>query len=308
MNGVSLLVNPDGGGNDMDLRALRIFKAIVDEGGVARAAERLHCVQSNVSTRLAQFEKRLDVKLFHRTGNKLVITQDGVRLLGYAERLLRLADEAEHAVMTKGIPVGMLRIASMETTAALRLPPILADFHARHPQVDLDLFTGPTSAVIEQVLDGRRDVGLVAGPITADGLNHVEFCEEELVLITELRHPPVSTPVDVQNQTILAFRAGCAYRTRLERWFEKAGVKPKCVIEVGGFETIVACVAAGMGVSMMPAALLIKRNLLSSVRMHPVPPRIGRTKTVFVWRSDAGEHGARDAFIDTASRLVAGVE
>jgi DNA-binding transcriptional LysR family regulator len=292
----------------MDLHALRIFKAVVEEGGVARAAERLHCVQSNVSTRLAQFEKRLDVKLFHRAGNKLVLTQDGVRLLGYAERLLQLADEAELAVTAKGLPVGMLRIASMETTAALRLPPILADFHARHPQVDLDLFTGPSATVVDQVLEGRRDVGLVAGPVNGDLLNEIELFEEELVLVTDLRHPPVSAPADVRNRTILAFRAGCAYRTRLEHWFEKAGVKPQHVIEVGGFETIVACVAAGMGVTMMPAALLVKRNLLSSVRMHPVPPRIGRTKTLLVWRRDAGEHGARDAFIDTATRLVAGVE
>jgi len=292
----------------MDLHALRIFKAVVDEGGVARAAERLHCVQSNVSTRLAQFEKRLDVKLFHRAGNKLVITQDGVRLLGYAERLLRLAEEAEQAVMAKGLAVGRLRVGSMETTAALRLPPVLADYHARHPQVDLELYTGPTASILDRVLDDELDIGLVAGPVNSALLNQMELFEEELVLITESRHAPVLEPRDVENRTILSFRSGCAYRARLERWFRHGDVKPKRIIEFGGFETIIGCVGAGMGVTMMPAALLIKRNLLSSVRMHPVAPRIGRAKTMLVWREDAGDNAARDAFIDSVSRVGANAD
>lgn len=283
----------------MDLHVLKIFKAVVEEGGVARAAERLHCVQSNVSTRLAQFEKRLAVKLFHRTGNRLVITQDGKRLLGYAERLLQLAEEAELAITTRGVPTGKLRIGSMETTAALRLPPILADFHARHPQVDLELSTGATALIVDQVLEGRLDVGLVAGPVSATQLNQVEVFEEELTLVTELTHSPVHGPCDVQNRTVLSFRSGSAYRTRLEQWFSKGQISPKGIIELGGFETIIACVGAGMGVATMPAGLLIKHKLLTLIRMHPLPPKIAKVKTMLIWRSDADSNIAREAFIDS---------
>lgn len=286
----------------MDLHILKIFKAVADEGGVARAAERLHCVQSNVSTRLTQFEKKLDIKLFHRSGNRLVITQDGVRLLGYAERLLQLAEEAKSAVTGKGVPMGKLRIGSMETAAALRLPPILADFHERYPQVDLQLNTGQTNSLIDQVLGHTIDVGLVAGPVASDDLNQIDMFEEELVLVTDLMHGPVDGPIDVQNRTILSFRSGCAYRDRLERWFSEGNVSPKKIIEFGAFETIIACVGAGMGVTLMPAALLIKRNLLSSVRMHPLPHRIARVKTVLIWRKDITNHAAREAFIDCFSR------
>lgn len=292
----------------MDLHVLKMFKAVVDEGGIARAAERLHCVQSNVSTRLSQFEKRLNVKLFHRSGNRLVITQDGVRLLGYAERLLRLAEEAESAVAARGMPVGKLRIGSMETAAALRLPPVLADFHARNAQVDLDLSTGPTAWIIDQVLDDQLDVGLVAGPVSSDQLNQIELFEEELVLVTEMMHAPVTGPLDVQNKTILSYRSGCAYRARLERWFLKGGVTPKRIIEFGGFETIIACVGAGMGVTMMPAALLIERNLMSSVRMHSLPPKIARAKTMLIWRKDSGANIGLEAFIDSLSRASVGAD
>lgn len=275
---------------------LRIFKAVADEGGVARAAERLHCVQSNVSTRLTQFEKKLDIKLFHRVGNRLVITQDGVRLLDYAERLLQLAEEAKAAITGKGIPSGPLRIGSMETAAALRLPPILAKFHEQYPQVDLQIQTGPTNFMLEQVLNHMVDIGVVAGPIHCADVHQQDVFEEELVLVTELGQGPVTTAADVESSTILSFRAGCAYRYRLEQWFAESGIQPK-IVEFGAFETILACVGAGMGVSLMPAALLIKRNLLSSVRIHTLPSRLARVNTTLIWRKDISRHAARDAFI-----------
>lgn len=275
---------------------LRIFKAVADEGGVARAAERLHCVQSNVSTRLTQFEKKLDIKLFHRVGNRLVITQDGLRLLDYAERLLQLAEEAKAAVTGKGVPSGPLRIGSMETAAALRLPPILTKFHEQYPQVDLQIQTGPTNLMLEQVLNHMADIGVVAGPINCNEVHQQDVFEEELVLVTEVGHGPVTTAADVGASTILSFRAGCAYRYRLEQWFAESGMQPK-VVEFGAFETILACVGAGMGVSLMPAALLIKRNLLSSVRIHTLPRRLARVNTTLIWRKDISRHAARDAFI-----------
>lgn len=281
----------------MDLHVLRIFKAVADNGGIARAAEKLHCVQSNVSARLTQFEKTLDIKLFHRVGNRLVITDDGVRLLDYADRLLSLAEEARLAITGQGAPHGKLHIGSMETAAALRLPPVLADFHRQHPQVELQLSTGPTNFLVEQVLGRHIDIALVGGPVDSAELGQMEVFEEELVLVTDLAHPTVVVPQDVQNRTVLSFRSGCAYRNRLERWFEEGQVTPN-VMEFGAFETILSCVGAGMGVTLMPASLLIKRNLLATVRMHTLPARIARVKTLLVWRKDRSRHAVRDAFID----------
>src|SRR4029453_15486300 len=106
----------------LDLQALRIFKAVVDEGSVTRAAAQLHYVQSNVTTRLRQLETELGVALFNRTGGRLVITSAGRTLNSYAERLLTLAQEAKRSVAADGIARGPLAIGSMETTAAARLP------------------------------------------------------------------------------------------------------------------------------------------------------------------------------------------
>lgn len=280
----------------LDLQALRIFKAVADEASVTRAAARLHYVQSNVTTRLRQLESELGVALFHRTGGRLVITPAGRTLNVYAERLLRLAQEAQRSVAADGVPRGPLAIGSMETTAAARLPRMLAAFHARYPEVDLTLETGPTAHLVQKVADFSLDAALVGGQVEHPALQARTVFEEELVLITRRDHPAVRDPRDVSDTMLLVFRAGCSYRRRLELWLESAGVAPRRTLEFGTFEGIVACAAAGMGVSLMPRVLVQNRGLADSVRVHALPPRFARIPTMLVWRKDAEQHAAREAF------------
>src|SRR5216684_5466839 len=118
----------------MDLSDLRIFSTVVRQGGVTRAAERLHRVQSNVTTRIRQLEEDLGVALFIREGKRLHLAPAGQVLLDYADRLLALADEARMAVQDPR-PRGVFRLGAMDSTAAVRLPGPLAEYHRRHPGV-----------------------------------------------------------------------------------------------------------------------------------------------------------------------------
>src|SRR5215210_4965221 len=111
----------------MDLDDLHIFRCVVREGGVTRAASHLHRVPSNVTTRIKQFEERLGVALFRRQGRRLALTDAGRTLLGHAERLLQMADLAEQELRS-GIVRGVLRLGSLESAAGARLPPILHRF------------------------------------------------------------------------------------------------------------------------------------------------------------------------------------
>ncbi len=280
----------------MDLAALRIFKAVAEEGSVTRAAARLNRVQSNVSARLTQLEQALGVALFHRSGRRLLITAEGARLLDYADRLLQLADEAAAAVQGRHTPSGKLQIGAMETTAAARLPLVLAAFHRQHPEVDLLLDTGPTDYLVQAVLQHRLDCALVAAPVARPELAQLALFEEELVLLTDLAHGPVATPHDVARKALLVFRAGCSYRRRLEAWFGDAGVGVARVAEFGTFEAIIGCVAAGMGVALMPKEVLRQRSLAHSIRAHALPPALASVTTVLVWRRDIVHHPARQAF------------
>lgn len=283
----------------MELSALRIFKAVAEEGSVTLAAARLNRVQSNVSARLTQLEESLGVPLFHRAGRKLRITAEGTRLLAYADRLLQLADEAQAAVQPDQRPSGQLRIGSMETTAAARLPQVLAAFNRKHPQVDLVLDTAPTDQLLDGVLKHRLDVALVAGPVLNAELAQLPVFEEELVLITCHGHRPVTSPHDLARRNLLVFRSGCTYRRRLEAWFAEGGVAPARVSEFGTFEAILGCVAAGMGVALMPREVLNQRKLAGTIRQHELPPEVAHVETLLVWRKDVLHHPARAAFVES---------
>jgi DNA-binding transcriptional LysR family regulator len=280
----------------MELSSLRIFKTVAEEGGVTQAALRLNRVQSNVSARLTQLEESLGVSLFHRSGRRMLITEDGARLLAYTERLLQLADEAQASMRGDRQPSGQLRIGSMETTAAARLPLVLGQFHRQYPQVDLVLDTGPTDYLLQAVLNHKVDVALVAAPVERPELVQLPVFDEELVLLTDSLHGPVTSPADVGKRTLLGFRSGCSYRRRLERWFAEGGVSPARIAEFGTFEAIIGCVAAGMGVAMMPKEVLKQRELAKSVRVHALPDDVARVQTMLVWRRDIVQHASRDAF------------
>ena len=288
----------------MELSALRIFKAVADEGSVTLAAARLHRVQSNVSARLTQLEESLGVALFHRHGRGLQITAEGTRLLAYADRLLQLADEAQTAMQPDQAPSGQLRIGSMETTAAARLPIVLGAFHREHPDVDLVLDTGPSDQMLAGVLGHRLDVALVAAPIDHPELAQQRVFEEELVLLTDCAHARVESPHDVARRVLLAFRSGCAYRRRLEGWFAEAGVGITRTAEFGTFEAIIGCVAAGMGVAVMPKEILRQRRLSKSIRQHALPPEVALVETMLVWRHDVLHHPARKAFAAQFEQLA----
>jgi DNA-binding transcriptional LysR family regulator len=214
----------------------------------------------------------------------------------YADRLLQLADEAQAAVAGARKPAGLLRIGSMETAAAARLPAVLAAFHGAYPEVDLQLETAPTDPLVQSVLNHKLDVALVAAPIERDELVQQVVFDEELVLLTGHGHAPVASPHDVARRVLLAFRTGCAYRRRLETWFAESGVPLARISEFGTFEAIIGCVAAGMGVAVMPREIMQLRDYRGTVDLHPLPPHIACVQTLLVWRADVLHHPARTAF------------
>jgi DNA-binding transcriptional LysR family regulator len=269
---------------NIDLDSLQIFKAVADLGGITKAAAQLNRVQSNVTTRVKQLEDRLDVKLFQRQSGKLVLSSEGKLLLAYAERLLRLSSEAEAALRT-GAPRGTLRIGTLESTAAARLPPILARYHTAYPDVQIDLVTGTSGALVNKVLNYEVEAAFVAEPFTANELDTQQVFVEELVLITSKNSPRVRTAKDLKKRTVIAFTTGCSYRRILEDWLGMSSVVPDRVLELGSYHAIVACVAAGAGLAIMPRSVLRAVRAENEIAAYPLPERIAKARTMLVWRS-----------------------
>ncbi len=268
----------------MDLVALEIFCAVAHAGSVTRAAEALGRAQSNVTTRVQQLEESLGCALFVREGRGMVLTGAGERLVGYAERLLALAEEARQAVCG-GQPQGRLRLGAMESAAAARLPGPLAQLHARHPQLRLELRTGASLPLAEDVLAHRLDCALLAWPPTGldEGapLVRTPVFTEQLLLALPASHPPVRQPGDLQLDTLAAFARGCTYRRIGEDWMHRALGRPPQVLELASYATILACVAAGRCAGVLP------RSVLELLRAPPPLQwlELGECPTVLVHRT-----------------------
>jgi DNA-binding transcriptional LysR family regulator len=266
----------------LDLESLEIFRCVVQEGGVLRAAAKLHRVPSNVTTRVKQLEQRLGSALFRRQGRSLALSAEGELLLSYAERLFRLADEAE-SELRSGRPRGVLRLGALESTAGSRLPSVLAAFHRECPEVVVELVTGTTAALLQRVLRFDIEAAFVSQPFSATGLSKLGVFDEELVLITSKLAPKVRRPGDLAGKALIAFPSGCSYRTRLSDWLGSAGVMPASTMELGSYQAIIACVAAGTGFAAVPRSLLASLRSVRDVRQHRLPLHVRRSKTQLVW-------------------------
>ncbi|WP_352524295.1 LysR substrate-binding domain-containing protein [Mesorhizobium sp. M0060] len=205
----------------MDLADLRIFRTVVREGGITRAAEKLFRVQSNVTTRIRQLEEDLGVQLFIREGKRLHVSPAGHRLIGYADRLLALAEEARTAMLDPR-PRGTLRLGAMESTAAARLPGLLAEYHARYPEVEIQLRTGNPQVLATAMLAGELDAAFAAEPIADAPFEKQSAFHEQLVIVSAASRISVEDHRDMPK-TMIAFEHGCPHRKRLEQWYARRG-------------------------------------------------------------------------------------
>lgn len=274
----------------MEISDLITFSTVARCAGITRAAKELNTVQSNVTSRIKNLEDEVGVALFERHSRGVALTSAGLRLLPYASRITMLLHEATDAARDDGVALGSLRIGTMETTLAVRLPEILADYHSKYPNVELIVQTGPTAELVQKVLDNEIDGAFVAGPINHSLLEGEQIFNEKLVLITSRN---IKSLADLQSATIpltaLMFREGCAYRKKLEQLLISLGRPHYHSLEFGTLEGILGCVAAGVGIALLPEHLIKNSNIYKQINLHEIDASIANTQTIFIRRTDVRE-------------------
>lgn len=267
----------------MDFAVLRIFKAVVDEGGINSAARKLHRVQSNVTTRIQKLEASLGAKLFVRHKHRLFLSPQGEVFLGYAEQLLDMSERARSA-LRDDTPCGVLRIGTLESSAASRLPALLSRYHDRYPEVRVELTTNTTDRLVDAVLGRELEAAFVAERASDAPVDATPAFAEELLLIAPRSHPKIRRAQDVRTDTVIAFPAGCAYRRRLQSWLAAGGVAPEKFLELGSYHAIVACVASGSGIALVPRSVLATLRGRARFSVHPLAENASRITTSLIWR------------------------
>lgn len=249
----------------MDLSSIEIFLAVASDRSVTKAAKVLGRVPSNVTTRIQLLEENLGVPLFSRDGKKMTLTQEGETFLTYANQLAALALEARQAVRSLR-PSGVLRLGTMESTAASRLPAALNQFKQMWPDVSLQLTLGASRDLTRDVLGGVLDCALIARPPDAmlgedegfeaelEQLEIEPIFVEDLLLVLPFGHPQIRSAADLRIEAIAALEPGCTYRRIAESWAGKSSVLKTA--ELGSYHAILASVAAGNAAGVMPKSVL----------------------------------------------------
>ncbi len=270
----------------MELSDLRVFQQVAESGGITRAAEKLNRVPSNVTARIQKLEEELGKALFLREKNRLRISVAGEQLLGYTHKILSLAQQAIDELQ-QSHPKGILNVGSMEAVAATRLVDPLMRFHQAYADVELNVTTAPTGVLIEKILNGELDMAFVADPSPDPRLTIKPVYKESLVLVSDLNHKPIKKPADLDSEaTLLGFSHRCAYRTRLTDWLNQDGTIAK-VVEINSYHALLSCAAAGMGVGILPEALLNDYPYKDNIQVHTLPMKWRKTQTAMIWRHDS---------------------
>ena len=259
----------------MNLDQIRNFYEVAVHRSFTLAAEKLFRTQPAISTQVRMLEEELGEKLFDRIGKKVCLTQAGELLFGYAERLLRLHDEAKLAITELNTsPRGKLLIGANEATCLYVLPQLFALFKEKYPEVQISIYRNFSKKVVDKILENQLDFGIVTLPVPEHDLHVKPIAEDELWLITSPSHPLAVQPSvvleDVVSHPFIFHKAGTT-RERLVKHLGPLWEKMNISMELASIETIKKFVSIGMGISIVPKSYVtdeMERGTLRLVRVR----------------------------------------
>jgi DNA-binding transcriptional LysR family regulator len=260
----------------MELRLLRTFRAVAEAGSFTQAAARIHLTQAAVSVHIRQLEEEIGTPLFLRVNKKLYLTEAGRALLGHAETILRAHDEAKAALASLGQSSrGRLRIGVTSTAFTLQpLPEILSEIKRRFALLDLTVVGGTSERIVEQILAGHLDVGIVSLPVEASDLTTETLRSDRLVAVMNPTHwlagEKSVTMAQLTAEPLILSEHGGNTRRLLDLFFEKNHLEPAIIMELQRTEAIIKMVELGFGVTILPQGAVRTSVARGTLRAVPV--------------------------------------
>lgn len=271
----------------MELRHLRTFETVARTLSVTQAAKELHYAQSSVSDQIQALERDLGVELLDRSQRRVRLTPQGEVLAEYTERILKLLEEARWAVSRPGSEVA---VGALETVGLNLLPGVLSRYRALYPEARVRVTQDNRGALYGAVRRGDLDVCLTFGEPPRDaGLRAETLAEEPLVVIVPPEHPLAERGraglADLSTEPFLATERGCGFREMYDGVFAGAAgsAAKEPVAEVAGIGTLGACVAAGMGLALLPSLAVRAQAERGEVAVVQVDDADLRTPVTMTW-------------------------
>lgn len=245
----------------MELRHIRYFLAVVEEGSFTKAAERLLIAQPPLSRQIKDLEEELGTPLFLRQSKGLVLTEAGNRFLNYAHQIMALADRSAEDIreMSTGLK-GTLYLATVEGRAPKILSGWIAGFHEKYTGVDYNLWNGNTDDVLNRLYNGLCEIAIITAPYDSEHYEAIAAGREPWVAIIPKDHPLAYEGDTVEASELVAYDliipSRQSRKQEIENWFTSTGQKPKIVARLANMLNAYELSAHGLGIAIFPAAAL----------------------------------------------------
>lgn len=290
----------------MELHHLRYFEAVARLGSFTKAAAEQHVAQPSLSQQIRRLEEELGAPLFDRTG-RVRLTPVGEALLPRARRILAETETAVHEVQEfLGMRRGRVVVGTTPISGSYLLPPVLAEYRRRHPDVSVTLREEATAVLVELTRRGEVDVSLVTYPVNDPELQVVPLLTEDLLLAVPRGHRvqyEQSVPLSVAaGEPFILLKEGMGFRYVALESCASAGFTPKVVFESSHMETVQSLVAVGMGVALVPRMTAVRDRSPAPVFLELSDPRPTRTLGL-AWRRERYMSGAARTFLNLMQQI-----
>ena len=240
-----------------DLTDLRLFVLTADKGNITRAAAGRHMSLAAASARIKALEKQAGMPLLYREARGVRLTPAGEAFLHHARGVLRQTEQLRADLQEYGGGLrGHLRVFANTTAVTDFLPEILPGFLTRNPKINIDLQEMPNPEIARGVLDGRADIGIVAGPVDTLGLQAIHFSTDRLVLAVAKNHRFARRKKIAFAETLDEDAVGMQYGSTLQTFLagvvDRLGKPLKLRIQLSSFDAMCRIVGAGVGVGIVP--------------------------------------------------------
>ncbi len=283
----------------LELKNIRTFLAVADQGSYQKAADFLGYTQSTVTVQIHQLEQSLGVPLLERVGRRMVLTQMGEQVLSQARQLLQLAQQLE-AVGQKGREAaGTLRVDMAETLLCYRMQPVIQKFRRLAPQVKLVIRSRNCMKIPENLRTGVCDLGVGYDMgWSRDVLQTRLLGEYEIILLAapEFAHRDFTTPNQRKPVSLITDEPDSLFRRRLEDYLRERSIALEETIELWSIETIKRCVMSNLGFTFLPR--FAARDELDAGQLVELPAPISgiRCPVLCAWHKNRWVTPAMELF------------
>lgn len=287
----------------MDLRQVEYVLAVVERGSFTKAAALMGVSQPSLSDGIRRLESELDVRLFHRLGRTVELTDAGRAFVGPARQLTRDRDAVLESVATiRDLHGGTLDVVALPTLAADPLGRLVGSFRKAHPAIAVRIAAPEDDgAVAAMVLDGRSELGLTELRPRREDLVAVMLERQELVAVcppkTRLTSPGRLPVARLRGMPLVTAPPGTSTRDLVDRALSAAGVEPVIAVETSQREAIAPLVLGGAGTSFLPARLAAPLAAQGAVIARLVPTL---TRTIGLVHRPAPLTPAARSFVEMA--------